>query len=249
MKHKSTILIVDDQLANREVLEKLLTQQNYHLAFAGNGVEALAQAAALIPDLILLDIMLPEMDGFEVCERLRADSLLAEVPIIMVTSLDDMASRVQGLEAGADDFITKPFNRVELLARVRTITRLNRYRRLLSARTKFDWVVEHAGDGYLVVDDHDSILYANSKARLYLGLFTDENEPISGMFLDVARRQYGYEPEEAWLIWPSNRPTALSCPVIWCGPKHQRPMPSGCKSTPWNCRVRWTGHGWFTCVM
>jgi DNA-binding response OmpR family regulator len=74
--------------------------------------------------------MMPGMDGYEVCRRLRADARLAEVPVIMVTALDDQASRLAGLEAGADDFITKPFNRAELRARVRTIARLNRYRRL-----------------------------------------------------------------------------------------------------------------------
>jgi len=134
MTDSSTILIVDDQLSVRNILRALLAKQGYNLAFANNGQEALSQAAELTPDLILLDVMMPDMNGFEVCERLRADPHLAEVPIMMITALDDPKSRLRGLQMGADDFVTKPFNGIELLARVRTTTRLNRYRRLLQER-------------------------------------------------------------------------------------------------------------------
>ncbi len=136
MQPPSTILIVDDQVSAREILRELLAEQGHNLAFAGSGKEAWAKAAELIPDLILLDVMMPDIDGFEVCSRLRADPHLAEVPIIMVTALNDHYARMQGIEAGADDFITKPFDLMELEARVRTITRLNRYRRLLMERTR-----------------------------------------------------------------------------------------------------------------
>jgi CheY-like chemotaxis protein len=131
MKTTSTILIVDDEPVGQKALEGLLLPLEYNLAFAGNGLEALTKAAALIPDLILLDVMMPAMNGFETCRRLRAHPFLADVPIIMVTALDDHDSRLQGLEAGADDFLAKPFDRVALRARVKTIVRLNRYRRLL----------------------------------------------------------------------------------------------------------------------
>ena len=150
MEQNSTVLVVDDQLSAREVLRGLLKGQGYHLAFARTGQEALAKAQELVPDLILLDVMMPEMTGFEVCQALRAHPVLAEVPVIMITALEDTPSRVKGIEAGADDFITKPFNGVELLARIRTTTRLNRYRRLLSARTSFESVVKQADDGYLL---------------------------------------------------------------------------------------------------
>ena len=131
----STVLIVDDEARVRKTLRMLLMAQNYNLALASNGEEALAKAAELIPDLILLDVMMPGMDGIEVCRRLRADPQLAEVPIIIITALDDRDSRLQAIEAGADDFISKPFDRIELRARVQAITRLNRYRRLLMERT------------------------------------------------------------------------------------------------------------------
>jgi DNA-binding response OmpR family regulator len=134
MSQPTTILIVDDEPIGRETLAALLHAQGYQLEFAGGGAEALAQAAATQPDLILLDVMMPGIDGFEVCRRVRADPAIAEVPIVLVTALDDRGSRLEGIEAGADDFVTKPFDRTELRARIRAITRLNRYRHEISVR-------------------------------------------------------------------------------------------------------------------
>lgn len=135
MEKANTILIVDDEPIEREILEAILLDMGFNLAFASNGQEALKKAAELMPDLILLDVMMPGVDGFQVCQQLRADPYLAEVPIVMVTALDDRDSVLRGLEAGADDFVIKPFDQVELQIRVRSITRLNRYRRLLLERT------------------------------------------------------------------------------------------------------------------
>jgi putative two-component system response regulator len=134
MSPTSIVLIVDDNPMGRETLKDLLEGQGYTLAFATDGPEALRQATTLTPDVILMDVMMPGMDGFEVCRRMRADALLAEVPVIMVTALDDDGSRLRGLGVGADDFISKPFNRTELRTRIRTITRLNRYHSLISER-------------------------------------------------------------------------------------------------------------------
>ena len=128
--NQSVILIVDDNDAGREALADVLEPEGHVVVTAASGPEALALAAAHYPDLILLDVMMPGMDGFEVCRRLRASEGLAEAPVVMVTALDDRASRLTGIEAGADDFISKPFDRLELRARVRTILRLNRYRKL-----------------------------------------------------------------------------------------------------------------------
>ncbi len=130
----SNILIVDDDPFSRETLESILTGRGYTLHMTENGPQALAKADALRPDLILLDVMMPGMDGFEVCRRLRSTPGLAEVPILLLTALDDPASRLKGIDSGADDFLTKPIDRQELRARVRTITRLNRYRTLLDQR-------------------------------------------------------------------------------------------------------------------
>jgi len=130
----STILIVDDNASARETLVAMLENQEYHIDLAEDGFHALQILHQLQPDLILLDVMMPGMDGFEVCRRIRAAPQLAEVPIIMLTALDDRASLLQGIEAGADDFLIKPVDRYELMARVRTITRLNRYRILKEQR-------------------------------------------------------------------------------------------------------------------
>lgn len=131
MTTPSNILIVDDDSRGRETLEAVLTGLGHNLHFSDNGLDALKQASILQPDLILLDVMMPVMDGFEVCRRLRADHLLADVPVVMTTALDDKASRLEGIEAGADDFITKPIDRMEIRARVNTIIRLNRYQKLM----------------------------------------------------------------------------------------------------------------------
>ncbi|RKZ39786.1 MAG: diguanylate cyclase [Gammaproteobacteria bacterium] len=142
-KNKSTILIVDDEQVSRYTVEILLSPEGYNLEFAENGEEALEKAEALVPDLMLLDVMMPGMDGFEVCQRLRNNKRLAELPIVMVTALDDRESRLRGLKAGADDFMSKPYDRAELRARVHTITRLNRYRRLVETEEQLAYLANY----------------------------------------------------------------------------------------------------------
>jgi signal transduction histidine kinase len=129
-EYKSSILIADDEVHGRETLESLLTGENYNLLFASNGSETFEMAKKYKPDLILLDIMMPGMTGYEVCRKIRLDDELIKVPIILVTALDDRESRIMGIESGADDFITKPINSRELRLRIRTITRLDRYRQI-----------------------------------------------------------------------------------------------------------------------
>ncbi|MGQ0605133.1 MAG: response regulator [Anaerolineales bacterium] len=197
MTGNSTVLIVDDEVSNRKTLQFLLAPLGYTLEFAGDGVEALEKAAEVSPDLILLDVMMPRLDGFEVCRKLRADPVLAEIPILMVTALDDRDSLLQGIQAGADDFISKPFDRLELRSRVQTVVRLNRYRRLTAERTRFAWVVAQSEDGYVVTNERDELTYANAAARRHLGLPEDEEAPLAGRFTDLADRHYRWEPETA----------------------------------------------------
>lgn len=139
----SKILIVDDEPSARDTVEALLLKEDYQLEFAKDGYEALKIAETVQPDLILLDVMMPGMNGFEVCRRIRATPTLAEVPIIMVTALDDRSSLLLGIEAGADDFLSKPIDRQELRLRVRTIIRLNRYRTLVKQRENLRAMAEH----------------------------------------------------------------------------------------------------------
>ncbi len=134
----STILIVDDEISGLHTLESILDGQGYQIVMAQSGPEALEKTRALLPDVILLDVMMPGMDGFEVCRSIRNDPLLAEIPIIMLTALDDRKSLLIGLESGADDYITKPYDRYELRARLLGITRLNRYRKLLNERANLE---------------------------------------------------------------------------------------------------------------
>ena len=204
MSYKSKILIVDDDPAGRRAMEAPLLAGEYDLVLAEDGPQALEFAHELQPDLILLDVMMPGMDGYEVCRRLRADLLLAEVPIIMVTALDDRSSKLQGLAAGADDFLSKPFDRAELRARVQTITRLNRYRSLNAERMQFRWIIDTADEGYVLLDENDRIVYLNQPAARLLNL-EDADTPTSGgdeRFYEIVQHQYRCEPQAAWSGWP-----------------------------------------------
>ena len=138
----STILIVDDDQTARETLVAILDGENYDLRLAKDGMQALQLLEQFQPDLILLDVMMPGMDGFEVCRRIRSTPHLAEAPILILTALDDRDSLLKGIESGADDFLSKPVDRRELTARVRTITRLNRYRTLMEQRENIRHMAE-----------------------------------------------------------------------------------------------------------
>ena len=118
---KPRILVVDDEPEAVELLEFNLKQAGYAVTTAGDGAEALKKARSQTPDLILLDVMLPEMDGFEICKTLRLDASTSQVPIIMLTAKAAEIDRVLGLELGADDYLTKPFSVRELLLRVKKI--------------------------------------------------------------------------------------------------------------------------------
>lgn len=120
----ATILIVDDDALVREVLHDFLDSQGYQIGFAQNGYEALDKVAELLPDLILLDVMMPGMDGFEVCRHLKAHPQWRHIPIILVTALNDKQDMARGIEAGADDFLSKPVNSTELRARARSMLRI-----------------------------------------------------------------------------------------------------------------------------
>jgi len=220
MDPQITVLIVDDDPDVREILGGALYNQGYRVIYAENGPKALQKATEFTPDVILLDIMMPIMDGYEVCRRLRSDPRLSEIPVLMITALSDPTSRLQGIEAGADDYISKPFDRAEIRARVRTITRLNRFRRLMMERARFDWVVEHADEGYLTLDATGAITYANSSARNLFSLPTDPNAPITGTFLEWAQQQYTLMPPAAWQDWPQLADPSL--PLYLIRPQDQQ---------------------------
>src|SRR6059036_426647 len=118
------VLVVDDVVANVKLMEARLTAEYFDVVTAMGGPEALAICERAQCDIVLLDVMMPDMDGFEVCRRLKADPRTHHIPVIMVTALDQPSDRVRGLEAGADDFLTKPVSDIALIARVRSLVRL-----------------------------------------------------------------------------------------------------------------------------
>ena len=120
-EHPARILIVDDERQNRQLLECMLGSEGFLLTTAASGEEALAMVAQQPPDLILLDIMMPRMNGYQVVGRIKGDLATRSIPVMMITALDDDNARVLGLSAGADDFLTKPVDRAELCLRVRNL--------------------------------------------------------------------------------------------------------------------------------
>ncbi len=119
-----TILVADDQLPNRELMEELLTAQGLRVITVPDGAEALHQLQRESIDLVILDVMMPHLNGFEVCERIKADSDTYLVPVILLTALSDRQDRIDGIKAGADDFLTRPVDSVQLIARVRSLLKL-----------------------------------------------------------------------------------------------------------------------------
>jgi len=124
MNTPAKILVVDDTPKNVKLLADLLTVKGYSVVTAESGRQALAQLEAERPDLVLLDVVMPEMSGYEVCRKIRENPVTQILPVVMVTALDPSEERVKGLDAGADDFLTKPINRAELLARVQSLLRI-----------------------------------------------------------------------------------------------------------------------------
>ena len=188
------ILVVDDILPNIKFLEARLSTEYFDVLTATSGPEALAICAQGFADIVLLDVMMPGMDGFEVCRRLKSDAATAHIPVVMVTALDQPSDRLKGLDAGADDFLTKPVDEIALIARVRSLSRLKvvldelRARASTSAALGLPDPLAHimsardTGGNILVVDDRDS-----SSERLLAALsgkhkVTMEKAPQEALF-------------------------------------------------------------------
>ena len=137
MSEKPRVLVVDDESSARDTLEAFLFREGYDLAFAASGPEALARLDEIEPDIILLDVIMPGMDGIEACQRLKTDKRWRHIPIILVTVLDSKEDLARGLDAGADDFLSKPVNDLELRARVRSMLRIKKqYDKLIGTITE-----------------------------------------------------------------------------------------------------------------
>lgn len=133
MTATSKILIADDNIQNCELLDAFLADENYEIAMAHDGRETLQKVEEFQPDLILLDIMMPKLSGYEVCKQLRSEAATRDIPVLMVTALAEMGDIERAVQAGADDFLTKPVNRIELTTRVKSLLRV---RHLTSQRDR-----------------------------------------------------------------------------------------------------------------
>jgi adenylate cyclase len=154
-ENRQRILIVDDNEQNVRLLKATLAKQGYEIVVAHDGQQALERVAETPPDLIMLDVIMPKMDGFGVAHALRAQDETRAIPILMVTALHDLQDKVKGFEAGADDFVSKPFNRVELLARVRSLLRIKQLHDEVQTRNR---LLEHMLTRYVSDDVAREIL-------------------------------------------------------------------------------------------
>ena len=201
MAETPTILVADDNPGDRELVSSLLRDKDYRLVFAENGSLALDVASRVSPDLILLDVMMPDLDGFDVCRKIRQDPQIGEVPIIMITALNSSRHVIKGIQVGADEFISKPYNVDELRARIDNVIHMNRFRQLVNERKRFEWVVENADEGYLSLDTDGQITYANSRACTYLDLPARPAAPFNDRFEDEIKGKYTWEPQDGWSQW------------------------------------------------
>ncbi|MFH1441506.1 MAG: response regulator [Candidatus Omnitrophota bacterium] len=167
---KPKILCVDDEKLNLKLLKSILEPEGYEVWGVESGEAALAQAAEVFPDLILLDIMMPKMNGFEALRKLRADEKTRVIPVVMVTALVETEDRVKALKAGCDDFISKPFDKTELLARVKSILKISYYRRQLDERDKFKAVLDEMSDGIAICGPDWVIKDSNAAVLKYLNI-------------------------------------------------------------------------------
>ncbi len=201
-KQNALILIIVSNQSTRQALKAMLEGTDFALKFVESGAAGLQTAEELLPAAIVLDIDAQEpSSGYETCRRLRANRLLTGVPIVMMCDREDRDSRAAGLSAGADDFLDKPPDGLELLARLRTLTRLSLTGRLITDLTRFSWMVEHAHEGYLMLDQAGGIHYANERA---LNLLNLPDNFIGLPFRNVVERQYVPQPPEAWEHWPED---------------------------------------------
>ena len=191
VNRKPVVLAVDDNMQNLELLEGLLSAQGYDIIKAYNGKEALQKVETIIPDIVLLDVLMPQMDGYETCKRLKEKKETQFIPVVMLTALDGIDDKVRGIEAGADDFLTKPFQKPELLARVKSLVRMkgliseleNAQNVLFSLALALDY-----NDPY--THGHSQrVLELSTRLAAYIGLSVQEQECIrtAGILHDIGK--------------------------------------------------------------
>jgi DNA-binding response OmpR family regulator len=189
--NKPKILVADDIKQNVKLLRVILVSAEYDVVEAYDGEEALSKAGTEKPDLILLDIMMPKMTGYEVCQKLRMNDATKDIPVVMITALHEKEDKIKGIEAGANDFISKPFVKAELLARVKSLLRMRPETAGKEETVVLDAVLADLAEGVIVVDDRWKIKNINRTAREYLNMpesdnkNTDLSEHLSHLKLSV----------------------------------------------------------------
>jgi len=168
MNKKPRILVADDEPHIVNIIKAHLLKQGYEILTASDGKEALALAMTEKVDLMLTDVQMPGLSGFEVTQKIRENETTRGLPVVMVTGLADTEHRIKGIESGCDDFISKPFDQTELLARVKSLLRINHYRSLLDEKEKLEYVLHHMNEGLVLLDKNLKILQSNSKASNWL---------------------------------------------------------------------------------
>ncbi len=190
------LLIIDDDAVSRETLAAILVNSGYLIISAASGAEGLEIGPKFNPDVILLDVMMPGMNGFEVCQLMRKDPALSEVPIIMVTALDDRDSRLAGLEAGADDFLSKPYDSMELEIRLRGLKRVARYRQLVDERTKLhetNQLLQQRNEELKLLSGKVFAVQEIERRRLALELHDEIGQQLTGLKIILKDTQFDHE--------------------------------------------------------
>jgi two-component system sensor histidine kinase/response regulator len=198
-----TILVADDQAANRELLEELLTAQGNKVITVPDGAAAIEELSRTQVDLVLLDVMMPRLNGFEACQRIKNNPATYLIPVVLVTALSDKQDRIEGIKAGADDFLTRPVDRIELLTRVRSLLALKHRTDELEKRTAqlvaandeleaFSYSVSHDlraplrhihGDATMLIKEHGPQLVP--EAQLRLKRIQEGTQKMGGMIDDL----------------------------------------------------------------
>ncbi|MFO7890172.1 MAG: diguanylate cyclase [bacterium] len=186
--NKDIILVVDDEANNRLLLKTYLTSEGYNIDMASNGVDAIKKVNELSPSIIILDVVLPDMDGFHICRKLKSSKNTNFIPVILVTALRGDEERIKGTTAGADDFITKPYNRVELITRVKSLIRIKHLHKSLEQKYHELEIVKEKLKKLAVTDGLTGLFnYRAFKNQIHYEIIRSKrfNLPVSLLMIDI----------------------------------------------------------------